>query len=148
MPNVDVIQPIADNLADKCRTIGLNVPGKTWTLGSVNPPAAEIELPDLARTAPEEAESQLGSDDWDLEFPVTIWVDLTRPTEAQVRLKDYLEAWIAAVDADRQLADLDVQIVDASVVSAERVYAVGEGRSRGLVGYETVVMVHALVLST
>lgn len=145
----DAIQPIADAIAELARTIGLTVPDDTWTVGHVHPPAAEIELPDVRRTAPEESESQLGWDDWDLDFPVTIWVDLTKPTEAQKRLKNYLEAFIAAVDADRSLGlSTNPQVVDSSVLSAERVYAVGEGRSRALVGYETVVAVQALVPSS
>lgn len=150
MPDVDVIQPIADALAGVCRSVGLHVPDETWTVGTLRPPCAEIEVPDGRRTGPEEAESQLGFNDWYQEFPVTLWVDLHRATEAQVRLKTLLEAFIVAVDADRSLgldpADVDFQLDDASVVSWERVYQLE--RDRQLIGYETTVAVLALVPST
>jgi hypothetical protein len=86
----DIIQPIADAIADLARGVGLHVPDGAWTVGPVVPPCAEIEVPNGTRTDPEQAESQLGSDDWDLEYPVTLWVDLRRASDAQTQLKDFL----------------------------------------------------------
>jgi hypothetical protein len=146
----DVIQPIADALADIARAAGMHVPDDTWTVGTLKPPCAEIEVPNGNRNDPEQSESQLGSDDWNLEFPVTLWVDLHRATEAQIRLKDLLEAFIVAVDSDRSLglapATVGFTLDDASVVSFERVYQLE--RDRQLVGYETTVAVLALVPSS
>jgi hypothetical protein len=143
----DIIQPIADAIADLARGVGLHVPDGAWTVGPVVPPCAEIEVPNGTRTDPEQAESQLGSDDWDLEYPVTLWVDLRRASDAQTQLKDFLEAFISAVDADRSLglapATVGFELDDASVVSFERVY--GLERDRQLIGYETTVAVLALV---
>jgi hypothetical protein len=101
--------------------------------------AAEIEIPDVARTGVEEAESQLGADDWDLTFPVSIWVNMTDQAHDQIRLVQTLEQWIAAVDADVTFGGL---VLEAKVIRAERQYQLAR---RPLVGYETTVAVLKLV---
>jgi hypothetical protein len=129
---------------------GIHVPDDTWTVGTSKPPCAEIEVPNGNRNDPEQAESQFGSDDWDLEFPVTLWVDLHRATEAQIRLKDLLEAFIVAVDSDRSLglAPGDRRVPRLMTRRSCRSSACTLERDRQLVGYETTVAVLALVPSS
>lgn len=140
-----IIQPIADQLKTLLEGLDLpkrlKVPPSGWArdhLDSV--PAAEIEPPDLRRVDPDTGESQLGSDDWDLEFLVSIWFDLREPTSAQKDLVEAVEKWIAAVDANRSLGGT---VLDASVISANRVYQLDANRA--LAGYETTVGVLKLV---
>jgi hypothetical protein len=135
-----IIQPVADHMATMLRALGLGV--NTWasealTMGRAG--AAEIEIPDVARTGVEEAESQLGADDWDLEFPVSIWVNLTETGTSQQRLVQMLEQWISAVDADVTFGGL---VLEAKVTRAQRQYQLAR---RPLVGYETTVSVLKLV---
>jgi hypothetical protein len=101
--------------------------------------AAEIEIPDIGRTRPEEAESQLGADDWQLEYVVSIWVNLTNGPASQQRLVGLVEQWIAAIDTDPTLGGL---ALDAKVTSAHRQYLLDR---RPLVGYETTLAVWKLV---
>lgn len=147
MATSTVFQPIADRLAELLRGImvdgtALNVPEDSWTRGVIHPPAAEIELPEGTKPGPEQSQSELGSFDYDLEFPVTIWVELTDVTVTQKRLAQYLEEFIAAVDND---PTLDNTVLDSSVDSFEVVYGVGDGRKRDLIGYETRVGVIKLI---
>jgi hypothetical protein len=135
-----IIQPIADHACTILKALGLGV--NVWaddelTMGANG--AAEIEIPDLGRTGVEERESQLGFYDWDLEFPVTIWVNLTQGPKAQQRLVAVTEAWIAAVDADPTLGGL---VLEAKVTGAKRQYQLAK---RPLVGFETTLAALRLV---
>lgn len=135
-----IIQPVADHLATVLTGLGLGV--NTWaaealTMGPAG--AAEIEIPDIARTGIEEPESQLGADDWDLTFLVSIWVNMTETGVSQQRLVELVEQWIAAIDTDITLGGL---VLEAKVTKAERQYQLAR---RPLVGYETTVAVLKLV---
>lgn len=137
-----ILQPIADRLATILTGLSLGV--NTWAqpglrFGAAG--AAEIEIPDIDRTPLERSESQLGSNDWDLEFPVAIWVNLTEAEISQKRLVALVEAWIAAVDADIHLGGL---VLEARVTHAARVYGT-TANNVPLVGYETAVAVLKLV---
>ena len=136
-----ILQPVADKAATILEALDLGV--NTWAnkqLRFGRAGAAEIEIPDIARTSLEQAESQLGSDDWELEFPVSIWVSMTEPHTAQTRLVALVEAWIAAVDYDIQLGGT---VLEARVTEARRVY--GTSGHHELVGYETTLSVLKLV---
>jgi hypothetical protein len=135
-----ILQPVADHAAVMLKALGLGV--NTWTGASLqmgDAGAAEIEIPDIGRTGVEQAESQLGSYDWDLEFPVTIWVNLTETARSQQRLVELVERWIAAVDADPTLGGL---VLEAKVTQAKRQYQLAQ---RPLVGYETTLAALKLV---
>jgi hypothetical protein len=135
-----IIQPVADKLATMLTALGLGV--NTWARLALRPGTAgmaEIEIPDVTRTAPEQAESQLGADDWDLEYLVTIWVPLTDGISSQRRLVEVLEDWIAAIDADVTLGGL---VLEAKVTSARRQY---QTEPTQLVGYETTLAALKLV---
>ena len=137
------IQPIADALATILRAQGLTVPDGAWARGELDPPAAEIELPDgdRGRTEPDGGETELGSRDLFLEFTVTLWHDLTEPTAASQRAIAALEGFIDAVDSDPTLGVIGVQ--DSKVVGFEVVY--GLGQPRPLIGFETRVRVWRLI---
>lgn len=139
-----VIQPVADRIGVLLEQAGCAV--NVWPrdhLPSSAVAMAEIELPDFDRTDPEERESQLGSDDWRLDYLVTVWVKLTEPTGAQQHLAETVETFVSLLDDDRGLNGL---ALDASVTSGRRVYQINpKDRSPALVGYETTVAVWKLV---
>lgn len=138
-----LIQPVADVLKTTLEGLSLSPVLKVhvWARGDLTRvPAAEIELPTITRVLPDEAESQIGTYDWRMDWPVTIYYDLREPKVAQERLADALEKWIAAVDANPGLTGL---ALDAKVTSAERVYELQQNRT--LVAYETTVSVIKLV---
>lgn len=135
-----IIQPVADHMAGLLEALGLGV--NTWARDALTmrgSGAAEIEIPDVSRTGVEEAESQLGADDWDLTYVVSLWVNLTETSVCQQRLVALLEQWIAAVDADVTFGGL---VLEAKVTEAKRQYQLAK---RPLVGYETTVSVLKLV---
>lgn len=142
-----IIQPVADRLKTLLEGLALptslKVPASGWQRDHLAKlPAAEIELPDIGRTDIEEAESQLGSNDWDLDFVVSLWFDLREPTVAQQRLAEAIEKWVAAVDGESWASVPGV--LEAKVLRAERVYQLEKQRT--LVGYETTVRVFRLVV--
>jgi hypothetical protein len=127
-----VLQPIADHIGAILKTFQLGVSQDTWAgkdLRFGRAGAAEIEVPDIARTGIEQAESQLGADDWDLEFAVSIWVNITTTGDSQKRLIALVEQWIAAVDADVTFGGL---VLEAKVVEAKRQYQIARPPARGL----------------
>lgn len=143
MPST-VIQPLADRFKVLLEGIGLKVPDSGWQRDHLPAtPGAEIELPDIGRGDVEAAESQLGTNDWGLEFLVTIWFDLREATASQKRLADAVEQWINAVDHDDAGLHAIPGVDSVKVTSAQRVYQLEKNRT--LVGYETTVAVLRLV---
>jgi hypothetical protein len=135
-----ILQPIADKAATILTGLGLGV--NTWadaelTMGRAG--AAEIEIPDIGRTRPEQAESQLGADDWQLEYVVSLWVNLTNGPASQQRL---VGAGRAVDRRRRRRPDARRLVLDAKVTSAHRQYQLDR---RPLVGYETTLAVWKLV---
>lgn len=99
-------------------------------------PCAMVRLPEISRTGVDEQESQLGSRDFILEFPVDFVVDLSKAEYSQEQLLASVEAFINAVDADSPpLADNSV--IDCKVTAVGRPEQL-EG-SRSLLVYPTTV---------
>ena len=133
-----ILQPTADLVA--AVLTGLSVtpavkgyatdPGMT---GLDSLPAGVCGLPKVQRTNPDEAESQLGTFDWQIELPVMLLFDLYDTTTAQAQALQTLEAFIKAVDTGT-LQTSDAQIVDAKVSQADPVEFLDEARP--MVGYD------------
>lgn len=135
-------QDIADALAAHGKAIGLNVPEQAWATKKVVPPGLELEVPDLSFTDLEQAESQLGADDWTFEFLARVWLGWANPTTSQASLVDALERWVAAIKSDPRLGDL---VEEAKVTRADRTYRLDPRTlTPDLVGYETTVRVLVL----
>lgn len=95
-------------------------------------PAGVVEPPEASRRDIDASESALGSNDWLLTFPVTLYVLLDEAESAQDAAVDFVEAFIKAVDADQGLGVAGV--IEARVVSSEPV--VIEDQARALYSYE------------
>ena len=136
-----LIEPVADALQAKLAAItlqGAAVKAYTWAPARLDRvPAAVIEAPDVSRRDIEGAESQLGSNDWLLTFPVTLYVQLDEPVAAQTAAVDGLEQFVQAVDADAGLGIAGV--IESRVVTGEP--AVIEEQKRALYAYECRVEV-------
>lgn len=143
-----ILQPFADRfkviLEGLSLPTAIKLPDSGWARDHLpKAPGAEIELPDIGRGDPEAPESQLGANDWQLEFLVTLWFDLREPTVAQQRLAAAVELWIKAIDAETSLYSSFPGLDAMKVTRAERVYQLEEERT--LVGYETTVACLLLV---
>lgn len=104
MPST-IITPVADALEAKAEAL-TDVTAYKWVLRDTDVrPAAVVELPEVARIAPQEAESQLGSNDWDSTWTVAFYVDFDPNSGyGQEQIVEIVEAWVSAIDADRTLA--------------------------------------------
>lgn len=147
MSDSTVIDPIAQALAALAETITVN----SETLKGVWPPqkglpsvpCVEFEIPRVTWVDVDQAQTQLGADDWTFDFPAVIWFDLRQAEAAQQRLVAALEQWRVAVGT----TNLDGLCQEAAVTAAEPVYDVTDA-ARPLIGYETTVRVWALVTTS
>ena len=141
-----VIDPVAQALSDLA--VGLSIAaGKVraykWEVGYSGIgacPAVVVGLPGIGRTKIDEPESQLGANDWTLDFPVLLAVELDQAPKASAHLAEFGEAYIKAVDADPQFDGL---VADAKVVDAEPVVITDGARPQ--LAYELRVGVLKLV---
>lgn len=143
-----ILQPFADRFKVILEGLSLpatiKLPPSGWQRDHLpKAPGAEIELPDIGRGDSEQPESQLGANDWTLEFLVTLWFDLREATVAQKRLAEAIELWIKAIDSETVLYSTFPGLDAMKVTRAERVYQLEKDRT--LVGYETTVACVLLV---
>jgi hypothetical protein len=133
-----VFDPVAQKLVDVINGIGATgavtkaATGYKWGRVELDAtPAGVVALPDFRRTGVEQKESQLGSNDWWLTYPVLLAVDLDEAVAAQGVVIDLLEAFIAAVDANPSLSNT---VLDSKVTDGTPYIETHKGRP--LVGYE------------
>lgn len=110
-----ILDPVADAIEDLIDGISLN--GHKWTpkdLGAV--PAGVVGLPRGNRVGVDEAESQLGSEDWYLTYPTALFFDLSEAQFSQAQAVEKLEAFISAIDDNPTLAGT---VLDAKVTNFE-----------------------------
>lgn len=132
---------IAEALVECLKGIGLREgQAHLWEPKDLTPPAGAVGVPAIKRTPPDEAESQLMTDDWELDYTVSLYFDLANVALAQQSMTDKVEAFIKAIDADPSLGGL---VLEASVTEA--VPFIERDRKRPLVGYECTVSVTVLV---
>ena len=111
-----VIDPVADVLVAKAEAIsitGYDVKAYKWARASIDKrPAAIVGVPRVQRTNPTDPEPELrsaGSNSvglWTLTFPVTFYVDLTRPPENAALMVEIVERFIESIDIDPTLGGL------------------------------------------
>lgn len=91
-------------------------------------PAGVVGLPSLERTGVDEAEGQLGHDDWLLSYPVEFYFDIGDAVYTATQAVEVLEAFVKVIDANRGLGQDVATILDAKVVSSEPVEVVDTPR--------------------
>jgi len=106
-----ILSPTADVVVGFLNDNGFH--GYKWARLDYNLPAGVVELPTVDRRA---ENSQLGSEDWDMEFPVVLYFDLSEAESSQELAAEQVEAFIAAVDANPSLGS--ATIVDDAVVTS------------------------------
>lgn len=123
-----VILPIAEKLA----TLAASISGVTayntdpGMAGIEGNPAIVVSLPSIDRGSLD-SDPQLGSRAWSMDFPVSVYVDLDDPVDAITLMRETVEAFITAVDADDQLSG---SVIAARVTSAEPAIDVTTSRPR------------------
>jgi hypothetical protein len=105
-------------------------------------PCAVVGIPTLGRVALDEPESQLGSRDWFVTFPVTLYFDLADATATSQLAIEYVEAFIKSVDTE-SLQAADGTVLDSKVTRAEPAEFVDTHRP--LLAYECDLEIWKLV---
>lgn len=102
-------------------------------------PAAMIYPPTIGRAGIEEAERQMGAEDWRLDFALTLHFDLSEAQQAQDQGVAYLEAVIAAIDdANRSSSTLAALVDDVKITGAEPDFERVQGRRPEFIYHCTV----------
>lgn len=142
------VEPTANLIAAVLAALAVDpvVKAYTWQTGMSGIgalPAAIVDAPTIERTEVEQAESQLGSNDWTMTFPVYIFVDLKVAKTAASRIVEIVEAFVKAIDAGG-LTVSDPSIIEAKVVSSTPLDAEDQ-QARPLLAYDCRVEVLKLV---
>lgn len=116
--------------------------GYVWAPKTITPPCAVVEMPAVRRADPEEPESQLGTNDWEVDFPVVFYFDLADPEYSQQQAVATVEAFIQAVDEDGNLGFPTV--LDTKVVETGPPEIMGD-QTRAQIVYPTRVSLLKLV---
>jgi hypothetical protein len=77
-------------------------------------PCAVVGIPTIGRVGLDQSESQLGSRDWFVTFPVTLYFDLADATATATLAIEYVEAFIKSVDTE-SLQAADGTVLDSKV---------------------------------
>ena len=142
-----ILQPLADLIADTINQLSVDEPITAYSndpgfAGLDSLPAAIVGPPIVERTDVEGGESQLGSYDWRMEFPVTFLFDLGDSNTAQAQALDSVEKFVTSLDL-ATLSVADPSIVDAKVTRSEPGEVVDSARP--LMSYTCTVRVLKLL---
>lgn len=105
-------------------------------------PCAVVGIPTLGRVGLDESESQLGSRDWFVTFPVTLYFDADVATDVAKRAIEYVEKFIVSIDTE-SLQAADGTVLDSKVTRCEPVEIVDTHRP--LLAYECDLEIWKLV---
>ena len=124
-PTAVLVAAVLDGLAVTPTVKGYAVdPGMT---GLDSLPCGVVGPPTIERRVVDEGDSQIGSRDWNLTFPVTLFFDLADTATAQAQATQTVEAFITAVDT-ATLSVSDASIEDAVVAVATPVEILNDAR--------------------
>lgn len=145
MTTSTIIEPTADLLAALAETVSVTMSNGTKALKGYTyepatfdeVPAAAVGVPVVRRSALDDSERELGSDDWIMEYPVGLYFDLDEARKSQGQMVEALEAFTKAIDANPSLGS--ALIDDCTLTSAEPF--VEDARQRTLCGYLCTVSV-------
>lgn len=148
MTTSTIIDPTAELLADLAATVEVTMATGTRTLwrpsdGPWEPaafddvPAVAVGPPTVRRAGLDEGERELGSDDWFLDYPVSLYFDLDEASKSQGQMVEAVEAFSKAIDQDPSLGS--ALIDDCKLTNADPF--VEDGRQRTLCGYLCTVAV-------
>ena len=105
-------------------------------------PCAVVGIPKIGRVSVDQSESQLGTRDWFVTFPVTLYFDLADATATAKLALEYVEAFIKQVDTESMQA-ADGTVLDSKVTNAEPAEIVNAHRP--LLAYECDLEIWKLV---
>jgi hypothetical protein len=97
-------------------------------------PCAVVGIPEVHRVGLDQPEHQIGSSEWSLVYPVSIYFDITEAVQMQALAVEAAELLIKAIDNDSQLSGTvdDAKVTDVTPFTEP-------DRRRPLAGYECTV---------
>ena len=114
---VTVIQALSVGFTVNATSYTSTVKGYSWAPRDLDKiPAAVVEMPEVERVDVDTPESQLGSFDWRVTFPVVFYFELDEAARGQAQAVNVVEAFIKAIDASPTMGDN--AIIDSKVVHA------------------------------
>lgn len=142
-----VLDPVAVLIATLAEGLSVSPPVKGYShdpgfAGLDSLPAAVVGLPTIQRTGVDEAETQFGTDDWYISYPVSLIFDLADLTVTHDQATQTVEAFIRAIDT-ASLSVSDASILDAKVTEATPTQVVDDARP--VLTYELKLEVHKIV---
>ncbi len=132
-----IIGPVCDVVVGFLNANGFT--GYKWARLDYDLPAGVVELPTVSRV---QENSQLGSEDWMMDFPVVLYFDLSDAAFSQEQAAEMVEAFIAAVDANPSLGSPTI-VDDAVVTSATPSFETDTARP--MVAYTCTLELNKLV---
>ena len=145
MPTLD---PLADDLVALVEALNTSqtVKGYKWEPGMTGfdaLPACVVGLPSVGRVGVDEPESQLGTRDWFIDYPLDLYFRLDHSGDASALAVEVVDALVVSVDTE-SLQAADGTVLDAKLVSAEPVLDLTD-QAQPLLRYETTLRVWKLV---
>ena len=139
---IDLIDQMTVEFAVEGATYTETIKGYRWSQnGNDRLPAGAVLLPAIDRRDADTGETQLGSRDFMLEFPVEFLFDIDRAAYAQELAVRTVEAFIDTIDANPTLSGA----VDDAVVAGAAQPSIDTATNRPLIVYPTTLQVWALV---
>jgi hypothetical protein len=108
---------------------------------SLQLPAGVVGAPSIVRKGVDEKETQLGSRDWNEEWPISFAFELDNYTAARTQAVEVIEAFIKAIDADETLGGI---VSECKVVRSDPAGPV-QVRNRPMFLYDCTVQIFDLV---
>ena len=105
-------------------------------------PWAVVEVPTIERIGPDDRESQVGTKDWVIRFPVVWYAPLDDAYNAQALVVAALEAWTVAIDED---PTTDPTIDHVGIDSVDQPELI-EDQARPLLALQTTVLIRKFVI--
>jgi hypothetical protein len=146
-----VLDPLAGALVDLLEALDVSeqVKGYKWEPGMTGfdrLPAAVVGIPSVQRVGVDEPESQLGSRDWFVSYPVDVYVRLDNSPAAAALAVEIVEALIVSIDTE-SLQAADGTVLDAKVTQSEPVLDLTD-TAQPLLRYDCTVEIFKLVDQT
>ena len=138
---------LLDEIADGLVLVlgGLDIAAYKWGPRNIKPLCAVVQLPEVDRTEPDEAEDHVGANDWRLRFPIYFYAELTeKPQAVQAELLRQVARFMDAIDSLESGSEglvLNDLCADLKVTKAVPFVEPREGQKRDLIGYEATASV-------
>lgn len=144
------LDPLSTAVANAIATVNLSLGAGTLKAYAHDPgyagldtlPCAVVGVPTIGRVGTDESESQLGTRDWFISYPVSLYFDLADATFTSRQAAEAVEAFIKLIDTE-SLQAADGTVLDAKVTECVPTEHVDP--SRPMLVYECTLEIWKLV---